>query len=58
MDTLQYYIHYSAIIWGGQILCFCKKSFTLRLHLFDQKYSKNSKILLQFKITVFYLNIF
>ncbi len=28
------------------------------LHLFGQKYSKNSKIILQFKITVFYLNTF
>jgi len=29
-----------------------------RMELFDQKYSKNSEILLQFKITVFSLNIF
>ncbi len=29
-----------------------------RLHLFDQKYSKNCEIILQFKITVFYVNIF
>ncbi len=28
-----------------------------KLHLFDQKYSKNFKILLQFKIAVFYVNM-
>ncbi len=28
-----------------------------RLHLFDQKYSKKSETLLQFKMTIFYLNI-
>ncbi len=30
----------------------------LRLNLFDQEYSKNCGILLQFKITIFYLRIF
>ncbi len=28
-----------------------------RLHIFDQKYCKNSDILLQFKITIFYVNV-
>ncbi len=37
----------------GIITFFCSP----RLHLFDQKYSTNSEILLQFKITVFYVNI-
>ncbi len=32
-------------------------SCSAKLHLFDQKYSKNSEILLQFNIAVFYVNV-
>ncbi len=37
----------------GQSHLFCSPW----LHLFDQKYSKNSEILLQYKTAVFYVNI-
>ncbi len=39
----------------GKIFCMI-----LKQHLFDQKYSKNiyTEISLQFKITIFYFNVF
>ncbi len=62
ISIVKYNIAYITNIWytlPDSFVMFWKKYLMLvEAALFVQKYSKNSKILLQFKITVFYLNTF